>query len=94
MPILVYGRREMYITHKNNILQNFEDLEWMCRLMIKGMTLDEYWAWIETITSGDPPVVDYSGETGYTIVECADENVEARLVQLSEYVDVAPEGTK
>ena len=90
MPILVYGRREMYITHKNNILQNFEDLEWMCRLMIKGMTLDEYWAWIETITSGDPPVVDYSGETGYTIVECTDEDVQARLVQLDDYISNKP----
>ena len=49
------------------------------------MPKPEYWAWIETITSGDPPVVDYSGETGYTIVECTDEDVQARLVQLSDY---------
>ena len=49
------------------------------------MSKPEYWAWIETITSGDPPVVDYSGETGYTIVECTDEDVQARLVQLSDY---------
>ena len=49
------------------------------------MTKPEYWAWIDTITSGDPPVVDYSGETGYTIVECSDENVQARLAQLSDY---------
>ena len=49
------------------------------------MSKPEYWAWLETITSGDPPVVDYSGETGYTIVECTDEDVSARLVQLSDY---------
>ena len=49
------------------------------------MSKPEYWAWIETITSGDPPVVDYSGETGYTIVECTDEDVQARLTQLSDY---------
>ena len=83
----------MYISHKTNVLQQVHQTEWQCRRMTKSMTKPEYWAWIETITSGDPPVVDYSGETGYTIVECADENVEARLVQLSEYVDVAPEGT-
>ena len=50
------------------------------------MSKPEYWAWIETITSGDHPVVDYSGETGYTIVECTDEDVQARLVQLSDYI--------
>ena len=83
----------MYISHKSNVLQQVHETEWQCRRNTKGLSKSEYWAWIETITSGDPPVVDYSGETGYTIVECADENVEARLVQLSEYVDVAPEGT-
>ena len=83
----------MFISHKSNVLQTYHDTEWQCRRLVKGLNKSEYWAWEETITSGDPPVVDYSGETGYTIVECADENVEARLVQLSEYVDVAPEGT-
>ena len=51
------------------------------------MTKPEYWEWLATITSGDPPVVDYSGETGYTIVECTDEDVTARLVQLSDYIN-------
>ena len=32
--------------------------------------------------------IDYSGETGYTIVECADENVQARLVQLDDYISM------
>ena len=83
----------MFISHKSNVLQTYHDTEWQCRRLVKGLNKSEYWAWEEPITSGDPPVVDYSGETGYTIVECADENVEARLVQLSEYVDVAPDGT-
>ena len=83
----------MYISNKTNVLQQVHQTEWQCRRMTKSMTKPEYWAWIETITSGDPPVVDYSGETGYTIVECTDEDVQARLVQLSEYVDIAPEGT-
>ena len=41
----------MYITHKNNILQNIEDCEWMCRRAAKGMTHDEYWAWLDSVTS-------------------------------------------
>jgi len=51
------------------------------------MTKPEYWAWVDSVTSGDPPVADYSGETGYTIVECTDEDVNARLVQLSDYIN-------
>ena len=75
----------MYISHKSNVIQYLTDVEWDCRRKTKGMTKPEYWAWIETITSGDPPEVDYSGETGYTIVECTDEDVNARLAQLSDY---------
>ena len=75
----------MYISHKSNVLQQVHETEWQCRRNTKGMSKPEYWAWIETITSGDPPTVDYSGETGYTIVECTDEDVNARLAQLSDY---------
>lgn len=75
----------MYISHKSNVLQTVHETEWQCRRLVKGLNKSEYWAWIETITSGDPPVVDYSGETGYTIVECGDEDVQARLAQLSDY---------
>ena len=55
------------------------------------MSKPEYWTWIATITSGDPPVVDYSGETGYTIVEVTDEDVQARLTQLDDYVSITIE---
>ena len=82
----------MYISHKSNVIQQVHETEWQCRRNTKGLTKPEYWAWEATITSGDPPVVDYSGETGYTIVECDDENVEARLVQLDDYVSSKPEG--
>ena len=75
----------MYISHKSNVIQQVHETEWQCRRLTKGMSKPEYWAWLETITSGDPPVVDYSGETGYTIVECTDEDVQARLSQLSDY---------
>ena len=75
----------MYISHKSNVIQQVHETEWQCRRNTKGLSKSEYLAWIESITSGDPPVVDYSGETGYTIVECTDEDVQARLTQLSDY---------
>ena len=75
----------MYISHKSNVIQQVHETEWQCRRKTKGLDKPEYWEWLATITSGDPPVVDYSGETGYTIVECTDEDVSARLVQLSDY---------
>ena len=75
----------MFISHKSNVLQQVHETEWQCRRLTKGMSKPEYWEWLATITSGDPPVVDYSGETGYTIVECTDEDVTARLIQLSDY---------
>ena len=78
----------MYISHKSNVLQQVHEIEWQCRRKTKGMTKSEYWTWIETITSGDPPVVDYSGETGYTIVECTDEDVQTRLGQLGDYTSI------
>jgi hypothetical protein len=75
----------MYISHKSNVLQTVHETEWQCRRLTKGLSKPEYWEWLATITSGDPPVVDYSGETGYTIVECTDEDVSARLNQLGDY---------
>ena len=77
----------MYISHKSNVLQTVHETEWQCRRKVKGQNKSEYWTWIDTITSGDPPVVDYSGETGYTIVECTDEDVSARLNQLDDYIN-------
>ena len=80
----------MYISHKSNVIQQVEEVEWQCRRKTKGLSKPEYWEWLSTITSGDPPVVDYSGESGYTIVECTDENVSARLVQLNDYIGDRP----
>ena len=80
----------MFISHKSNVLQTVNEVEWQCRRKVKGLDKSEYWAWIETITSGDPPIVDYSGETGYTIVECTDEDVQARLNQLGDYQSSSP----
>ena len=83
----------MYISHKSNVIQQVHETEWQCRRKTKGLDKSEYWAWLDSVTSGDPPVADYSGETGYTIVECTDENVVARLSQLNDYVSTTPEGT-
>ena len=74
----------MYISHKSNVIQQVHETEWQCRRNSKGMSKPEYWTWIESITSGDPPVVTYPSED-FTIVECTDEDVQARLIQLSDY---------
>ena len=75
----------MFISHKSNVLQQIHETEWQCRRLTKGLNKSEYWTWLDSVTSGDPPVVDYSGETGYTIVECIDENVESRLNQFDKH---------
>ena len=80
----------MYISHKSNVLQTVHETEWQCRRKVKGLNKSEYWAWLDSVTSGDPPVVDYSGETGYVIIECTDEDVQARLNQLGDYIGDRP----
>ena len=80
----------MFISHKSNVIQKVHSTEWECRRKTKGLTKPEYWEWLTSITSGDPPVVDYSGETGYTIVECIDEDVQTRLIQLDSYISNKP----
>ena len=75
----------MFISHKSNIIQSVHEVEWQCRRKVKGLDKSEYWAWLDSVTSDDPPVVDYSGETGYVIVECIDEDVQERLNQLVDY---------
>ena len=77
----------MFISHISNVLQTIHETEWQCRRKVKGLDKPEYWTWLDSVTSGDPPVTDYSGETGYTIVECTDEDVMARLNQLREYIN-------
>ena len=79
----------MFISHKSNVIQQVHELEWQCRRKSKGMTKPEYWTWIETITSGDPPVITYPSED-FTIVECTDEDVQARLIELDDYITSVP----
>ena len=75
----------MFISHKSNVVQVVDETEWDCRRITKGLSKTEYWEWIETIKDSDG-VPDYSGETGYTIVECTDEDVLERLAQLKDYM--------
>ena len=84
----------MYISHKSNVILKISNTEFECRRKTKGLNMEQYNAWIKTITTvedtgvEDAPktTIDYSGETGYTIVECIDEDVQTRLVQLQNYI--------
>ena len=79
----------MFISHKSNVIQFIDSLDWRCRQKTKGISKLEYWTWLASVTDEDG-VVDYSGETGYTIAECRDENVPERLRQLDDYVGQHP----
>ena len=74
----------MFISHKSNVIQHLEQTDFDCRRKSKGQTLDEYWEWVKTITDSDG-VVTYPSED-FTIVDCRDEDILARLEQLHEYV--------
>ena len=77
----------MFISHKSNVIQQVYGTEWECRRFSKGLSLTEYWAWIASITTQDEnghDVITYPSED-FTIVECSDEDVFARLAQLDDY---------
>lgn len=80
----------MFIGHKANTIIGIGEVEWMCRSTCKKLYPPEYWTWLATITSGDPPVVTYPSED-FTIVECSDENVQERLAQLGDYIASSPD---
>ena len=80
----------MYISHKSNVLQTVHETEWQCRRLVKGLDKSEYWTWLATITTQDDKgndVVTYPSED-FTIVECTDEDVQARLNQLGDYTSM------
>jgi hypothetical protein len=79
----------MYISLKSNVLQSIHETEWQCRRKAKGLDKSEYWTWLATITTQDDDghdVITYPSED-FTIVECTDEDVQARLGQLGDYVN-------
>ena len=83
----------MFISHKNNVIQSIEEAEWSCRMIAKSFNdTSDYWSWVDTITTQDADgfdVITYPSED-FTIVECTDEDVRARLNQLGSYVDNSP----
>ena len=58
----------MYIATKDKKLIAIHEVEWQCRRKAKGLDKSAYWTWLTSVTSGDPPVYDFSGED-YEIVE-------------------------
>ena len=68
----------MYIAKKDTKIIGINEVEWECRREAKGLDTPSYMTWLESVTTANSDgikIVDYSGETGYTIVECADEDV-------------------
>ena len=58
----------MFIAIKDTKVIAIHEVEWQCRRRAKSLDKSEYWTWLESVTSGDPPVADYSDED-YEIVE-------------------------
>ena len=58
----------MFVATKDTKVIAIHEIEWQCRRNAKGLEKSEYWTWLATVTSGDPPVFDFSGED-YEIVE-------------------------
>lgn len=73
----------MFIAIKDKKLIVIDQVEWQSRRKAKGLSKPEYWTWEKTITDSDG-VITYPSED-FTIVECTDEDLYARLVQLSDY---------
>jgi len=77
----------MFIAIKDLKITVIHETEWQCRRKVKGQNKSEYWTWLATITTQDEhghDVVTYPSED-FTIVECTDEDVSARLRQLGDY---------
>ena len=56
----------MFISHKDNKIIAFSQVEWECRLYTKKIPLEDYWPWLESVTTDGVP--DYSGED-YSVEE-------------------------
>ena len=56
----------MFIAIKDTKVIAIQEVEWECRMNAKGFSTDEYWTWLESVTTEGVP--DYSGED-YEVVE-------------------------
>ena len=61
----------MFISHKDSKIIAFSQVEWECRLFTKKITLEDYWSWLESVTTEDEKgnkTYDFSGED-YSVEE-------------------------
>ena len=61
----------MYIATKDTKVIAIQEVEWECRMNAKGFSTDEYWPWLESVTTEDKDKIksyDFSGED-YEVVE-------------------------
>ena len=61
----------MFIATKDTKVIDIHEVEWQCRRRAKGISVSEYWTWLESVTTEDENGVksyDFSGED-YEIVE-------------------------
>ena len=83
----------MFIATRDTKVIAIHEVEWQCRRKVKGLAKSDYWTWLATITTQDDDghdVITYPSED-FTIVECTDEDVQARLNQLGDYQSSSPE---
>ena len=85
----------MFIAIKDTKVIAIQEVEWECRMNAKGFTTDQYWPWLESVTTvtGTSPdevkTVDYSGED-YEIHEV---NVDVARLTASGHIVSDLEGT-
>ena len=82
----------MFIAIKDTKIIVIHELEWQCRRLAKGLSKPEYGPWLASVTSGDPPVYDFSGED-YEIVETNDETTSTISFNESGHITSNLEGT-
>ena len=61
----------MFIATKDTKVISIHEVEWQCRRRAKGISVSEYWTWLESVTTEDEngfKTYDFSGED-YEIVE-------------------------
>ena len=61
----------MFIATKDTKVIDIHEVEWQCRRRAKGISVSEYWTWLESVTTEDEngfKTYDFSGED-YEIIE-------------------------
>ena len=61
----------MFIAVKDSKILRINEVEWQCRRKTKGLSKEDYWTWLESVTTEDENGIktyDFSGED-YEIIE-------------------------